>query len=151
MRLQVPSLASLRGLRIWHCQELPHRILHCCNCGYGVGHSCSSDLTPSPGTSTCHGCDHRKCVWWFFSFCKTLILCKEKLLWRIKVKISGFPWWLSGLRIQHCHCCDSGSTPGLEISKCHGCSQKKKKERRKISDVTGKNKSDFILDLFLLL
>ena len=36
-------------------------------------------------------------------------------------------WWLSGLKIQCCHCCGSGSILGLGTSECHGCSQKKKK------------------------
>ena len=54
MRLRVPSLASLSGLRIRRC------------CGCGVGHRCgsdpavvlaggySSDWTPSLATSICH-------------------------------------------------------------------------------------------------
>ena len=59
MRLQVRSLASLSGLRILCCHEL-----------CGVGHRCSldpvllgdysSDLTPSLGTSICHGCGPKK-------------------------------------------------------------------------------------------
>ena len=28
-------------------------------------------------------------------------------------KISGLPWWLSRLRIQHCYCCGSGYSCGL--------------------------------------
>ena len=31
----------------------------------------------------------------------------------IEEPISGVPWWwLSGLRIQHCHCCGIGLIPG---------------------------------------
>ena len=43
------------------------------------------------------------------------------LLKKIKFSV-GVPWWLSGLRIWHCHCCGSGyccgsgSVPGLGIS-----------------------------------
>ena len=37
MRLQVRSLASLRGLRIWHC------------CGSGVGRWPQFQLDPEPG------------------------------------------------------------------------------------------------------
>ena len=32
-------------------------------------------------------------------------------VWRRSIKLGGkkvVPWWLSGLRIQHCHCCGSG-------------------------------------------
>ena len=43
-----------------------------------------------------------------------------------------FPWWLSGLRIRHCHCRGSGhcrgegSVPGLVTYTCRGHSQKTK-------------------------
>ena len=50
----------------------------------------------------------------------------------ISIKIAtGSSWWLSGLRTQCCHCCDSGYyldvclIPGLGTSKCHGHGQKK--------------------------
>ena len=38
----------------------------------------------------------------------------------------GISWWLSGLRIQCCYCCGSGSILGPETSACHGHSQKKR-------------------------
>ena len=47
------------------------------------------------------------------------------------------PWWLSGLRMWHCHCyglghcCGTGSVPGLDTSACHQCSTKTKKGRHK--------------------
>ena len=31
----------------------------------------------------------------------------------------GVPWWLSGLKIQWCHCCGSGPCPGTGTSACH--------------------------------
>ena len=43
----------------------------------------------------------------------------------------GVPLWHSRLRIQHCHCsnsghcCGMGLLPGMETSPCHGCGQKK--------------------------
>ena len=44
-----PGLAQwVRELRIWHC------------CGCGVDYSCSSDSTPSLGTSICHRCGPKK-------------------------------------------------------------------------------------------
>ena len=43
----------------------------------------------------------------------------------------GVPWWVSRLRIQHCHCCGMGSVPGLGTSVGHGCSKKKKERKRK--------------------
>ena len=48
-----------------------------------------------------------------------------------RFKILEFPLWCSGLRIWHCHCsgldccCGAGLIPGLGISTCRGCSQKK--------------------------
>ena len=44
--------------------------------------------------------------------------------------MEGVPWWLSGLRTWHCHCCssgyccDMGSVPGLGTSTCCRCNQK---------------------------
>ena len=54
-----------------------------------------------------------------------------------KIHIQGVPWWLSGPRIQHCHCCGSGhyygtgSVPGPGTSACYGCGQKKPFTARK--------------------
>ena len=31
-------------------------------------------------------------------------------------KSSGVPWWLSGLRTRHCHCCGAGSIPDPGLS-----------------------------------
>ena len=48
--MQVQSLASLSGLRIWHHHELWWRsqmqLVWCC-CGCGIGLSCRSDSTPT--------------------------------------------------------------------------------------------------------
>ena len=57
MRLQVPSLALLSGLRIWHCHELWCRLqmrlrFHVAVALVQAG-SYSSDSTPSLGTSMC--------------------------------------------------------------------------------------------------
>ena len=38
-------------------------------------------------------------------------------------KGTGVPWWHSGLRIHCCHCCGTGSIPGIV--------EKKKKEKGK--------------------
>ena len=54
-------------------------------------------------------------------------------VWSLKI-VLRVPWWLSGLRMQCCHCCGSGyccgvgSIPGLGISACSGWGQKKKKK-----------------------
>ena len=45
---------------------------------------------------------------------------------------SGVPWWLSGLRIWHCHCCGSGSIPGQGTSSCLRCGKKKEKRKRNL-------------------
>ena len=47
------------------------------------------------------------------------------------------PWWLSGLRIWHCHCygssccCGAGSIPGQGIYAYQGHTAKKKKKKKK--------------------
>ena len=53
------------------------------------------------------------------------------------VSIKGVPLWLSRLKIQHCHCCDSGyccgvgSVPGPRTSAYCGYSQKEEKKKKK--------------------
>ena len=42
-------------------------------------------------------------------------------------QLTGVPLWLSGLRIQHCHCCGMSLVPGLRSSTCHGQGQKQQK------------------------
>ena len=60
MKMQVPSGASVSGLRIWHCHELWCglqtwlRSLVAVAVAVAVAGSCSSDSTPSLGTSICH-------------------------------------------------------------------------------------------------
>ena len=51
-------------LRIWHCHKSAACVtdvahIQCCH-GCGVGLSCSSSLTPSPGTSICCRCGYKK-------------------------------------------------------------------------------------------
>ena len=62
LRLWVRSLASLNGLRIQCCCELWFRSQDrnpcCCDCS--VGQHCSSNSTPSLGTSICRGCGPKK-------------------------------------------------------------------------------------------
>ena len=53
-----------------------------------------------------------------------------------KDSMEEVPLWLSGLRIQHCHCsrwggcCGTGSIPGLRTSMCYRYSKKKKKKKK---------------------
>lgn len=62
MRMQVPSLVLLSGLRSWCCLELWCRsqtqLGSCVAVALGVGYG--SDLTPRLGTSTCQGCGPQK-------------------------------------------------------------------------------------------
>ena len=62
MRMQVPSLASLSGLRVWCCNELQGRwqTLLGSHVAVAVVHAniCSSDSTL--GTSICCGCGPKK-------------------------------------------------------------------------------------------
>ena len=64
MRMQVQSLASLSGLRIWSCRELWCRLQMQLGSGIAVAvaqaNSYSSNLTPSLGTSICRGCSPKK-------------------------------------------------------------------------------------------
>ena len=53
MRMWVRSLASLSGLRIWHCCELQHRLQ--VQLGSGI-----ADLNPSLGISVCYKCSPKK-------------------------------------------------------------------------------------------
>ena len=68
--------------------------------------------------------------------CTQLFLCNKFLTvkhWIKSIYVLGVPWWLSGLKIQHCHCCGTGrycggvgSIPGLGTPVCHGCGKKHK-------------------------
>ena len=64
MRMQVRFLALLSGLRIQHCLELGCRSRTQPGSGVAVAvvqaGSCSSDSTPSLGTSICLGCGPKK-------------------------------------------------------------------------------------------
>ena len=64
MRLQLRSLASPSGLRIWRCCELWYRTQTRLRSGVAVAvvkaGSYSSDQTPSLGTSICFGCSLKK-------------------------------------------------------------------------------------------
>ena len=66
-RLQVQSLASLSGLRIQYCQELRCSLKMQLRSDVAVAGSCSSNLTPSLGTSICHGCGPKSYV--YLSLC----------------------------------------------------------------------------------
>ena len=64
MRAQVRSLASLSGLRIWHCCELwcrsQTRLGFFIAAAVAWASGYSSDSTPSLGTSICHRCGPKK-------------------------------------------------------------------------------------------
>ena len=64
MRMRVPSLALLSGLRIGCCLELWHRaqkrLGSCVAVAVAVAGSYSSDSAPSLGTPMFHGCGPKK-------------------------------------------------------------------------------------------
>ena len=64
MRMQVRSLTSLGGLRIRYCSKLWHSLQMWLGSGIAVAvvwaNSCSSNSTPSLGTSICHRCGPKK-------------------------------------------------------------------------------------------
>ena len=55
-------LASISGLRIWHCRELWCRLQTQLGSGVAVAvaSGCSSNSTSSLGISVCHGCGPKK-------------------------------------------------------------------------------------------
>ena len=109
--LQVRSLALLSRLGIWPCHELwcgsQTRLRSCVAVALAQTGGYSSDLTPSLGTSICHGCGPRK---------------DKKTKKNFFEAYFGVLWWLSGLRVWHCQYCGSGYscgaglTPGLGTS-----------------------------------
>ena len=68
--MRVQSLASISGLGTWHCRELLCRsqvqLVSCMDVAMAVAVSvavasrCSSDSTPSLGTSICRTCSPKK-------------------------------------------------------------------------------------------
>ena len=63
IRIQVWSLASLSGLRIWCCHKLWRGLQMRLGSGiavWGLGLSCSFNSTPSLGTLICHRCGPKK-------------------------------------------------------------------------------------------
>ena len=149
MRLPVKSLASLSGLRIQRCRELQCRLKTQLSFGVAVAvvqaGSCSSNQTPSLGSSICHGCGPKKQTKPNQNKTKTTqqitnkdLLCStgsytQHLVIK-KKKSPKFPW-SSRLRIQHCHSCGTGSTPDLRTFVCrrHGQKKRKKKDLRSIT------------------
>ena len=73
----------------------------------------------------------------------------DKLESLFKSVNKGVPLWLSRLRIWHCHCCDTGSIPGLGTSACCRCAKKKKSISKNSNNIfrhgylnTGKNTNE---------
>ena len=68
MRRRVPSLASISGVGLWRCCELwcgsrtylESHVAVTVAVAVVVAGSCSSDSTPSLGTSVCRGCGPKK-------------------------------------------------------------------------------------------
>ena len=56
----------------------------------------------------------------------------------------GVPLWLSGLRIQCCHCCGMGLIPGPRTSTYHKCSQKGKGEKKNALGLASLAPPDFL-------
>ena len=54
----------------------------------------------------------------------TTVPSAVRVLTHLKLTIMGVPWWCSGLRIWHRHCCGAGTIPGPGTSTFHGYSQK---------------------------
>ena len=77
--------------------------------------------------------------------------CKSETSKTLKRKHRGVLWWLSGLRIWHCHCCGWGSVlgPGTSVCCVHGPKnpqtqnlkpkQKKKKRKKENIDINFHN------------
>ena len=84
MRMWVPPLVSLSGLRIWVCRELLHRWQMWLRSDGAVAAveagSCSSDSTPSLGTSICRRCSSEK-----KTFKKIEVVIEVPLIYRVLV------------------------------------------------------------------
>ena len=96
------------------------KIQHCCSCG--IGYSCSLDLIPGPGTSISHGRAKNKQT-------NKQTWCKGKT-YNQEHSTQVVPWWLSGLRIWHCHCCGENLILSPVPSTGHRCSQNKQTNKQ---------------------
>ena len=81
MRMWVPSLVSLSGLRVWCCRKLHPRSRVQLRSGVAVAMrkagSCSSSLTPSSGTSIYWGCGPKK-----KKYAPTLVMIVTENVWQ---------------------------------------------------------------------
>ena len=99
------SLASISGLRIQRCPELCCRSQMCLGSGVAVAVAqacgCSSDSTPSLGTSICHGYSPETHTKFFLG---VPIMAQQKRIWlgMMRLRVQSLAS-LSGLGIQHCH------------------------------------------------
>ena len=105
----VQSLASLSGLRIWHCQKMWCSLQMWLGSGVAVAvvqaGTCSSDLTPRPGNSICCRCGKRKkkkkiktkksvMITYVFIFYSLLILCIN-----LGYYVASFSFYVKDLKI----------------------------------------------------
>ena len=96
--MQVPSLTSLSGLRIQHCREVWYRSQMWFGSHVAVAvaqtSSCSSDSTPSLGTSLCRRCGPKKKMYFimlniiFYVF--VLVFSRKKIPCGLRVRPSYF-------------------------------------------------------------
>ena len=93
MRMQVQSLASLSGLRIWHCHKLWCRsqtwLRYCVAVAMVYDSTCSSYLTPSLGTSICCGYSPQKQKQKIYIYQAKDVWGREIRLLRLKKKSEG--------------------------------------------------------------
>ena len=118
-RMWAQFLALLSGLRSWCCCELHGRSQMWLRSGVAVAavwaSSCSSNSTPSPGTSICQRYNN--------------LPPQKNPTWIIKINLPVLLLWCSGLRIWRCHCSSlgccfgTGSVPDLGTSARCRCSQ----------------------------
>ena len=118
MRIQVWSLALLSVLRILCFRELQHRP------------AAAAPIQPLAWELPYAALKRKK-----KKKKESSIIFSALYLSFLKLKVSGFLWWCSRLRIQHrlCSdldlcCCGPGSIPGWGTSTCHRRSSQKKKK-----------------------
>ena len=139
MRIWLPSLALLSGLRIQHCLELQDRSQTRLRSGIAeavsVGQQLLLWLDPSSGNF--HMLQVRPQKKTKKKKCRCPIPRNQRtcyISWQMGTKVAdeikgsnqGLPLWCSGLRIQRCPCCSSGcccgvgSIPSPGTSSCCG-------------------------------
>ena len=98
------------------------------SCPCGMWKSPSQGVNPTQNCNVLHSCSNAR------SLTHCITVGTPTVLPFLKGRAQEFPGGLVvkelalSLLLASCHCCCSGPAPGLRMSACGGCSQKKKKK-----------------------